>query len=395
MLCTLDMGVLPFLFPGRDTTKPGPTSPAGLAAPDRASDSPPRRAQATLRGVRLSELLLAQPRWLIGTGAAFMVLVIGALDYISSWELSLFVFYALPIFLIAWHGSKQGAIIAALGCGCVWYVANSTTQPYLTTGGYLWATVNRAAYFVMVAIGGTAMRVQREESVARIAALDHARELESELLRAGEREQMRIGQDLHDGICQNLAAIACATECLRADLQAGRPLPPGQVILIQKMLSDTVLEARNLARGIFPVQMDAEGLPAAIQELVATTNQLRHTAIGFETVGEVHIADPQIAMHLYRIAQESLSNAMRHSGASRIFVSVTQGGGRLVLAVDDDGCGLAPPEPNPRGMGLRTVRYRAQLIGARLEISNKSAGGVLVRCSLKVPHDSQISKSAA
>jgi signal transduction histidine kinase len=366
-----------------------------LSSPGWSLQLPEGTHAYSLTLVRFSEFILAQPRWLIAIVAVSVTLAVGFFDYITTWELSLFVFYAVPIFLVAWHGSRPWAIVVALVCGVIWFFANSIDHPYVTVEGYLWATLNRAAYFVMVAFGGTAMRVQREESTARIAAIDRARELERELLRVGEREQMRIGQDLHDGVCQNLAAIGCATECLRADLEAGRVPEPRQVALIQRMLTDTVVEARSLARGIFPVQMDAEGLPAAIQELVNVTNQLRQTAIGFETRGEIRIQDPQVAMHLYRIAQESLSNAMRHSGASRVFVSLICKGPLTELAVDDDGRGLPSNGEIAVGMGLRTIRYRAQLIGARLEIATKSGGGTLVRCSIELAHDSEIPKHAA
>ena len=107
------------------------------------------------------------------------------------------------------------------------------------------------AYFLFVAIGGAAMKAQREEMRARLEAMVRARELEQEIVRVSEHEQMRIGQDLHDGLCQNLVAIDCALACLKSDLE-GKRLPETEAAeVIRRMLKEAFVEARSLARGIF------------------------------------------------------------------------------------------------------------------------------------------------
>ncbi len=173
------------------------------------------------------------------------------------------------------------------------------------------------------------MKSQRDEIRARMEAMTRARALEQEIVRVTEREQMRIGQDLHDGLCQNLAAIDCAAACLKSDLES-RAVPEAAAAgNIQKLLQEAIVEARNLARGISPVHMDAENLPAALEDLVASANRATQAAITFAVRGQITIGDTQTAIHLYRIAQEALRNAVRHSGAGQVAVGVERRGAAL------------------------------------------------------------------
>jgi len=339
-------------------------------------------ASQPLPTLKIADTVLSLPKQWLVVASIVLIAVIGWLDYITEFGLSFFVFYGIPVFVIGWLRLRTTAITIALASGLTWYLANLPTQPYATQQAYIWASVNRAAYFVFVAVGGAAIRAQREESRAKIEALTRARELEREIVRVSEREQMRIGQDLHDGLCQNLVAIDCAAACLKADLEAQSSPGAGMASVIQKMLRDCVIEARKVARGIFPVQVDAAGLSAALHELVATTNQLRQTSIILETHGEIRIESPEVAMHLYRIAQEALSNALRHAGAGSVTIDLSQHDSRLTITVADDGRGFVSREQAPTGMGLNTMRYRAQQIGADLEIVSDSAGGTVVRCAL-------------
>lgn len=316
--------------------------------------------------------------------ALVLAAFIGYLDYITEWEASLFIFYAAPIFFITWYGDRRLGILFAILCGAIWYLANYETHPYVTPEGYAWATINRAIYFIFVAVGCTAMRLQGEESRAKIDALTRTRELEQELVKASEREQMRIGQDLHDGVCQNLAAIDCATECLRTELEIIGTPQAAATVAIQKMLRDTMVEARNLARGLFPVQMDSHGLSAAVQELVSATEQLRQTSVTFTASGDIRIDNQGVAMHLYRIIQEALSNAVRHASASHVAVALHEERGLLAVSIEDNGRGLPKSAESAAGMGLRTMRYRAQLIGAALTAGPASSGGTVIRCMLQL-----------
>lgn len=313
--------------------------------------------------------------------AAFaLIALIGYADYVTEWEWSLFIFYAFPILLFARRGDLRLAILAAVLCGIAWFWANMGSHPYRTTSGYTWASVNRLAYFIFVAIGGTALHNQREEMRARLQAMQRAQALEHEIVRVSEREQMRIGQDLHDGLCQQLAAIDCAAACLKADLEIEARPEAGAADAIQHMLRDAVLEARSLARGISPVHADADDLPAVLEELADKTNQAGGVVATFTQTGEVRRVDPQTALHLYRIAQEAVRNALKHAQASRIEIHL-QEGNSLKVSIVDDGGGFVFRSTS-KGMGVGTMRYRARLIGAELNIAPRGGGGTIVTCTL-------------
>src|SRR5207249_375275 len=116
-----------------------------------------------------------------------------------------------------------------------------------------------------------------------------------EILRVSEREKMRIGQDLHDGLCQNLAAIDCAVACLKLDLEEKEQPEAAAADFIHQQLSQAIMEARDLARGIFPVMRNEEGFLAALEELVATTNRLRQLSVRLRVKGDLKIKEPQVA----------------------------------------------------------------------------------------------------
>jgi len=356
----------------------------------------PKAAGAANGGVRASwnrraflkavQILEAQSKVFVLVEALALVVLIGVIDAISGWDVSLFLFYAFPILLVVWFGDRRLALLCAVACGVAWFWANNDTHPYTSAYAYVWAAFNRVMYFLFVAFGGTAIKQQGEEFRARMEALTRARGLEQEIVRVSEREQMRIGQELHDGLCQNLAAIDCAAACLRADLEAKGLPETATAEAIQRLLKDAVVETRDLARGIFPVQMDADGLAAALEELVGRTNRPPRVTVTFEFHGEAGIDDPQTAMHLYRIAQQALNNALSHAEASRIGLRLCWEKDGMTMTIADNGRGFSPSSGPSKGMGLHTMQYRARLIGAELMVESNPATGTEVRCTLTFPH---------
>jgi signal transduction histidine kinase len=332
--------------------------------------------------MKLLHSFARQPKsWLLAEALIWLAAV-AAVDCNTPWQFSLFVFYAAPIFLVAFSfGQRSGIAFASFATVVSWFV-NLNTQPFSDMTGYGWSIVNRLTAFLFVAICGASISRFREETRKRLVALEHAQKLEHEIVRVGDREQMRIGQDLHDGVCQSLAALDCATECLKVELENSGLMPQAVTAQqIQKLLQETTVEARNLARGLVPVAMEPDGLVTALRGLVATTGALRHATIDFESYGEIEIKDTDVATHLYRIGQEALSNAMRHANASRVSVSVVRDATSIHIVIADDGCGSAT-QPRSDGMGWRTMRYRAKLIGAQIKVETRPTGGTIVRCSL-------------
>ena len=311
--------------------------------------------------------------------------VIGWVDYVTGSELSLFALYAIPIFMAVWFGSWRGGLLMAVVCTAIWWFANRADSTFTTWWGYHIAATSRAVLFIMVAVASGLMKSKQEVDRARIEAMERTRELEQEIVRVSETEQRRIGQDLHDGLCQHLAAIGFAAKSLADDLEKGERPESSAAKEIEALLKQAVIEARDLARGMFPVQMDGAGLSAALQGLAATTSRLTSTEVVFTEVGQVQISDTAVAMHLYRIAQESVANAIKHAAAEHVFITLESVGDILKIRIDDDGKGFFEQEDMVRGMGMRTMAYRARLIGGTLEIQERDGPGTCVWCELKLP----------
>jgi len=142
---------------------------------------------------------------------------------------------------------------------------------------------------------------------------------------------------------------------------------------------------RGMARGIFPVQVESDGLVSALRDLATKANFVREGSVQFHASEDIRVADSQVALHLYRIAQEAMSNAARHANSSRIVLSIAQNGPELTLTISDDGEGFTADTNASEGIGLRTMRYRAQLIGANITIRSGPERGTIVECVLNLP----------
>lgn len=210
---------------------------------------------------------------------------------------------------------------------------------------------------------------------------EHKR-LEEEVLRISEMERRRIGQDLHDGICQRLAAIELKCEALELSLPPRLKDSKAQAAIIARHLRDVLAQTRSLAHGLSPVALESEGLVSALKELADSTEKLCGVRCRIVNNKPVLIHDHGVATHLYRIAQESVSNAIKHGRPRNIEIKLTADSRRAILRITDDGTGLAAPSANSNGMGLRTMQYRAAMIGAALSVESLKTCGVSVSCTL-------------
>lgn len=336
---------------------------------------------------RFMASLVELPRPLVAATITVLTLLIGWADYASGWELSLFIFYAVPIITAVWTLGTRAGLAAAILSSLVWLYANEASNPYETTLGYVWAMISRFFYFGVVVFAVAVVRSKQQADAAHIQMLEEQRILELEIVGVSEHEQQRIGQDLHDGICQQLAAIGCAARVLSDDLQAKNSPEARDAALIEESIQKAVVEARNLARGIFPVHVDRIGLAAALTDLASTMSRLTGIPVELINCDEVNIFSHEVSKHLYRIAQESVANALRHSEATRITLSLKLIDDALELRVEDDGIGLPSLKmARNEGMGLRTMRYRARAVGSTLETGHRPGGGTAVVCRLKPQH---------
>ena len=132
-------------------------------------------------------------------------------------------------------------------------------------------------------------------------------------------------------------------------------------------LRDAVVQTRNLARGLVPVQMDEAGLASALEELTASATRLLGIRCVYESAGAPLIRDNVVAMHLYRIAQEAINNATKHGKATNVLVSLIEDGKATTLRIADDGTGISKTATGSDGMGLGLMYYRARLVGGELQ----------------------------
>lgn len=207
--------------------------------------------------------------------------------------------------------------------------------------------------------------------------------LEQEILNISEREQSRVGQDLHDGLCQELAGIAFLAEALKHNLAAGKLSPAAASAdagTIAAYIKDAIDEAHGLATGMFPVRIEENGLMSALEELAADTARRFHIACKFKCAEPVALTDNHAATHLYRIVQEAVNNAVKHGRAKSVVIRLDEAGGRIILKIQDNGDGVLKKIKHP-GMGLKTMNYRAQTIGGALEIRQRPRRGLEITCS--------------
>jgi PAS domain S-box-containing protein len=205
--------------------------------------------------------------------------------------------------------------------------------------------------------------------------------LEKEILEISDRERQRIGADLHDGLCQHLAGIELMSQVLEQQL-APKSRAAAQAGKIARHVREGISQTRSLARGLSPVTLESESLMSALRELAANTEDLFGVQCRLMCHPPVRIHDPVVATHLYRIAQEAVSNAIKHGKASQVVIQLRTAGGRASLNVRDNGVGFPKVIPKQKGMGLRIMQSRAGMIGGALSIEKNPAGGTTVLCSV-------------
>jgi PAS domain S-box-containing protein len=209
--------------------------------------------------------------------------------------------------------------------------------------------------------------------------------LEREVLHVSEWEHRRIAQDLHDGLGQLLVGTVHLTSALQKELAVKSLSDSRYLHRILKLLNEAVAQTRSLARGLHPVEPESDGLMASLEALAKRTKSLFQVACRFHYQRPVLIYDNAVATHLYRIAQEAITNAIKHAKPKRIEISLSETAGRINLTIRDDGTGLPAHRRKEPGMGLRIMRYRAGMIGGSLAVEKEDRRGTKVTCSVRLP----------
>ncbi len=214
------------------------------------------------------------------------------------------------------------------------------------------------------------------------AEISRRKGLEGEILAVSDREQQRLGQELHDGLCQHLTAVAFMTRSMALRLRNHRVIDAADIEKVADLINKAAVDTRNLSRALHRVDVDAAALIVALQDLI--DREIWRTPCRLEMKPSFQINNDAAAAHLYRIAREAVINANKHAQARQIVVRLERFRKEMVLRVIDDGIGFPKDLKPQQGLGYHIMKYRAQLMGGRLEIDSPQTGGTRVSCYLPI-----------
>ena len=320
-------------------------------------------------------------------GGFGLLAMVGYGDYITGYELTFFFFYLLPILYVQQYVGLGSAFVMALISAVVWVFINvAAGEHYSDLLTPIWNTSIRLVVFLLVVILFSnrdhlkKLVDQRTEKLRQ--EIQERSRLQKELLEIAEAEQRSIGHDLHDSLGQHLTATALAGKVLAKKLANKSPVEPATADRVVAMVEEAIELTRNLARTLHPIEMGADGLVEALQNLAANLSKAFNVSCRLQHSGAVVLNDPNAGVHLYRIAQEAASNAIRHGRARNLVISLDATSKSIMLSVTDDGTGLPTGARTKKGMGLRIMEYRAGMIGATFDIQNLPSGGARAVCVL-------------
>ena len=226
-----------------------------------------------------------------------------------------------------------------------------------------------------------------DEVLVIVRDVTERKKLESEILETSSRERQRIGEDLHDSLGQHLTGITFMTKVLERKLTTKAPEEAKEAAEIGRLVIQALAQTRNLARGLFPAELERNGLTAALKELVSDMQATCKVRCSLRTDENICVQDNVLATHVFRIAQEAINNSVKHAKAENIEVTLRPNGDRIELTVSDDGSGFSP-DTKRDGLGLRIMHYRARRIGGALEVATTEKGGTRVTCLFRNKYES-------
>lgn len=345
---------------------------------------------------------------------------------------------AIPLYALLFAGCRSGWL--ALIVGAVLYCAFIGLWAWVPAGEHLEVRENPADpdFWIMqgVLLWGAAVLMLvllRRFLALHARTVREQRRLEAEITRVSEEERRRLGSELHDGLCQQLTAALLQCVALenqqtldRRTVGVSPPVSPGQAIenrqaavpgpavgasppvlpcqplqnhppaapsptsplgALRQLLEDSIGTAYEVARGLCPLQLGADSLGPALERLAKQTQEAATVECGFLDEGDTSIDDQQTALHLYRIAQEAVANAVKHARPRRIAVRLGGAADSLLLQVEDDGCGMPAVPSKSAGMGMNIMAYRAGVLGGTLDVDVVPSGGTRIVC--RVPRGRQ------
>jgi signal transduction histidine kinase len=316
-----------------------------------------------------------------------LVCLIGYIDFETGYERSLSLFYLVPISIGTWFvGLRFGFAIAILS-DVVWVASDFAAG---IPSVRLWnAAMALASYFAFTFVLSKLRTLfleldqrVRDRTVALKREMAERERLDQEIAEVADRERRRLGQSLHDSVGQHLTGTALAAQVLREKLATRSANEVADADKVVRYLEEGIDLTRNLARGFFSPELEADGLNVALRGLAENVSERFGVACIFNGKDSVRVRDSTTATQLYHIAQEATTNAVKHGQPHKIDIELVQKGQRLILAVSDDGKGFPEKLPEPPGLGLRLMAHGAALIGGKFSVQRNRTGGTVVTCRL-------------
>src|SRR5438876_3633243 len=328
----------------------------------------------------------------------FLVGVVGYIDYLTGYERPLLLFYLLPVSLAAWFGSlptAMGIAVASIVVSMLSDVAAGIPALGFWNAGM--AFISYALFAGLLSklrtlVGELDRRVQERTAALQREVAERQR-LDREIAQVADRERRRLGQDLHDRLGQHLTGTALAAQVLKDKLATKSAPEVPEAEKLVRYVEEGIDLTRNLARGFFSPELEADGLSVALEGLAENISERFTINCIFHGGDSIPVRDSAVATQLYRIAQEAVTNAAKHAAAENIDIRVTVNGSELALTITDDGVGIPDKLPDSKGLGLRLMRHGAALIGATLSVQRHGGNGTAAICKLRIPNQSESSIS--
>ena len=333
----------------------------------------------------------AWPKQVVALVCILFVTLVGLVDFLTGYETFFFTFYLLAIFLGAWQvGPRFGTLISALSV-TAWISSNIEAGAHYSSYFVpVWNTaIMLTIYLIIVYLLTRLKRTHGElEERVRLRTAALAREIQErvrqqkELLETGDREQRRIGRDLHDGLCQHLTGTALAGHLLTQKLAGQSLAEAGEATRLVSLIEQAIELTRDLAHQLDPVELKSGELTDHLEELAAATSQRFKVNCRCECRLRQPIEQAAVATHLYRVAQAAVASAVRHRRVGEINIGLDSDAEEVVLTITDDG--IVPPEETASDDAAewRTLAYRADLIGATLKLERLATNGWRLTCVL-------------
>lgn len=364
-----------------------------IVSSPRTTNSPFSRSVLFLDELGRSIVQAANPRRrkILAAVAFGLLLAIGAVDFVVNFEFSLLIFYCLPLVISVTAFGWRFGILTAVVAVALWLLGDmGAGVHYAHPWALIWNTLMViCTYVVVIWLFSSVLRLQAEMEIriqqrtaALTAEIASRERLEKIVMEISERERQVIGHDLHDGLGQHLTGTAFAAQVLGEKLQERNLPEQNDARQLVRLIDESIDQTRRLAKGLLLSEIQYDELADALHEFAEETSKRFRIPCEVTVVGEVKLADNDTATHLLRIAQEAVRNAIRHAKPRRIEIHVTATPEKLQLTVEDDGVGLKTGGQPLKGLGLRIMAHRAQIIGAQFSVGARQNGGTAVTCNL-------------